>query len=104
MRIDPLGLFDLGGRTLEQSMLWYFFGGGRSVSVGFDEVDIGLKPRDFPGYAREVQSMYKKVGTRTANLTAKRDIGGWAGQLDYALEGYITSDACKWTFEGTVQA
>jgi hypothetical protein len=99
MRSDPLGLFyrDL---TVEDAFFHYFFGGGTLLTVGFDQVDIGLQPRDFPGYAEDVQSMYKKVGTRGVNRIAPRDVSGWAGNLEYTLGGFTISDSCKWKFEG----
>ncbi len=97
--IDPKGLFSTFGAV------WHYFtGNGQTVNVNFSEVDIGLSPKDFQGYTSLVQSMYKKQGTKPVDLRKSKDIGGWAGHTTYRLKGKITSDTCKWEFEGYIGA
>ena len=96
---DPEGLFSTG-----DAVFHYFMGGGRAITLDFSEVDIGLQPKDFQGYTAAVQSMYKKVGVRYVDLRRSVDIGKWAGHQTYRLKGTITSDTCKWDFDGYVGA
>ncbi|MEK6589678.1 MAG: lipid II-degrading bacteriocin, partial [Nitrospinota bacterium] len=97
--IDPYGLFS----TFE-AIYHYFLGGGSAVTVNFAEVDIGLQPKDFPGYQTLIYSMYKKDGTLTVDKKTSKDIGGWAGHVTYRLKGVIKSNTCEWKFNGYIGA
>ncbi len=99
IRFDPSGLF-----SMREALWQYFFGDGAGVTVNFSEVDIGLQPADFEHYKELVSSMSKKEGTLSIDLTALRNIGGFAGQLTYRLKGEIKSNRCGWCFKGYVGA
>ncbi len=75
-----------------------------SKILSFSEVDNGIQPSGFPGYKKLVDSMYRQTGTKNVDLQTTKDIGGWAGNQDYKLTGLITSDECKWSFQGQITA
>jgi hypothetical protein len=67
-------------------------------------VDIGLLPKDFPGYRSVVESMRGKEATFEVDLRQARDIGGWAGHVTYRLKGLLASSEHVWSFIGYVGA
>ncbi len=96
---DPWGLF-----SVKDAIHHYFFGDGRDVHLSFGEIDVGLEPRDFPGFDLLLEMYYKQEVTVFVDLSNYVDIGGWAGNINYRLNGTFKSDECEWEFSGYVGA
>jgi RHS repeat-associated protein len=97
--VDGTGLL-----SLYDAVIHYFSGGG-AVTVPFTEVDIGLTPKDFPGYTALVMAQYKKSISVNVDLKVAKETGSLVhGSVTFVLRGGIESDKCKWSFTGYIGA